>query len=135
MIKRFVRVVFLFFIFIFLGTLYYLIIKLTNFRFICWFYYVTDYYCPGCGITRCIISMLEGNLYQAFRYNSLVFVTAPVLLAYAINHAYKFITQRRYTFFDKIPDKIGLILAIAAILYGILRNIPSFSFLAPTTIN
>ena len=38
---------------------------------------VTGFYCPGCGITRCIFALLSGDIKRAFRYNQLVFCLLP----------------------------------------------------------
>lgn len=134
MIKRIIYVICIFLIFMFLGFLYYFIITHTKFHFICIFYKITGLYCPGCGMTRCAVSLLHGDFYQAFRYNALAFVLVPIILVYTINKAYKFIVQKEYSLFDKIPEKTYLILGIITILFAVLRNIPWFSFLAPTAI-
>ena len=34
-------------------------------------------YCPGCGVTRMLYSILKGQFYQAFRYNPLIFISLP----------------------------------------------------------
>lgn len=134
MIKRLIKASCLSLSIIAAGFLYYLLITHSNFHFICVFYTFTGLYCPGCGMTRCVLSLFNGDLYQAFRYNALAFFIGPFILAYMINRAYKYITQKKETFFDKIPEKKYLILAIITILFAILRNIPYFSFLAPTTV-
>lgn len=90
----------------------------------CIFYKVTNLYCPGCGITRAIISLLKLDFYQAFRYNSLVIILLPFLLMY-------FIYVNVFCGKKKIPQFVWVILLIMVILYGILRNMPRFSFLAP----
>ena len=41
---------------------------------------ITGYYCPGCGVTRAIVSLFNGQLYQAFRYNSIIFIDIPIIL-------------------------------------------------------
>ena len=35
--------------------------------------------CPGCGMTRAILSVLHGNLVGAFQYNKLIVVVFPLL--------------------------------------------------------
>ena len=45
----------------------------------CIFYEVTGLYCPGCGITRLCVSLFEGDLYQAFRYNPIIFIDVPII--------------------------------------------------------
>ena len=93
----------------------------------CIFYKITKLHCPGCGITRAIISLLKLDFYQAFRYNSLVIILLPLLLIY---YLYIWIFNGK----NKIPQYVWVILLIIIILYGILRNIPLFEFLAPTKV-
>ena len=93
----------------------------------CIFYKLTNLYCPGCGITRAIISLLKLDFYQAFRYNSLVIILLPFLLIYNI---YIWIFNGK----KKLPQYVWIILLILVILYGILRNIHLFEFLAPTIV-
>lgn len=135
MIKnRLLKVALVFFGILLIGFLYYLLITYTKFHLLCTFHLVTGLYCPGCGMTRCVLSLIHGDIYQAFRYNELVLILLPFLLSYSINKVYKFIFQKKTTTFDKIPTQAYLILAIATILFGVLRNIPCFSFLAPQII-
>ena len=35
---------------------------------------MTGLYCPGCGITRMLIAMIQLDFYQAFRYNPFLFL-------------------------------------------------------------
>lgn len=98
----------------------------------CVFYKITGFYCPGCGITRCIYSLLCLNFYQAFRYNMLGFcliIFAFIYLIYVI-----FCKLKGISHIKEIPNIILYFLLITTILFAILRNIPFFSYLAPTII-
>lgn len=91
----------------------------------------TNLYCPGCGITRMFISLFSLNFYQAFRFNSLVFI---YLIFYII---YMFINIiRAYLKKPKLllNNCVYITLIIIAIAFGVLRNIPYFSYLAPTIV-
>lgn len=93
----------------------------------CLFYKLTGLYCPGCGITRSVVSLLQLDIYQAFRYNMLFIILLPFILAYVI---YKIIFKGD----RKIPNLVWYIMLVLTIFFGIFRNIPYFSFLAPTLI-
>lgn len=96
----------------------------------CIFYEVTGLYCPGCGITRSIISLIEGDLYQAFRYNQIVFVDIPIIVITSIiDFIYKDNKKVK-----KVTNIIYIMLLVITLTFGVLRNIPYFSFLAPTDI-
>lgn len=50
----------------------------------CYFYKMTGYYCPGCGGTRAVHSLLNLKLWTAFKYNPGV-VSLFLVLALAIS--------------------------------------------------
>lgn len=94
----------------------------------CVWHEVTGFYCPGCGITRMALSLMSGEIYQAFRYNPLLFLLIVCGIIYVV---YSLI---RYRKIKKIDNKIVIMIVVITILYGILRNIPNFDFLAPTAV-
>lgn len=119
-----------------LATIYVLVCK--NFRIAlpCWFYELTGLYCPGCGVTRMLLAMLEGQFYQAFRYNPLVFMLIPGMLLLLGAMLYKKSQgQPMRDTLHKIPEWIWIALVVVLVIYGILRNLPCCSFLAPMTIS
>ncbi len=73
-------------------------------------------------MTRAIKSLITFDFYQAIRYNVLIIIL-PLLI-------YSLIFDKK----NKIPNWIWYLLLIIVILYGILRNIKIFNFLAPTII-
>lgn len=96
----------------------------------CVFYEITGLYCPGCGITRLCLSLFEGDIYQAFRYNPIIFIDLPILfILFVLN-----IFLKKNKNIKKITDVIIIFLATITIIFGVIRKIPIFSFLAPTQI-
>jgi len=96
----------------------------------CVFYEITGLYCPGCGITRSILSLIDGNIYQAFRYNPIIFIDIPlIIITSIIDFIYKDNKKVK-----KVTNVIYIMLLIITLVFGVLRNIPYFSFLAPTTL-
>ena len=87
-------------------------------------------YCTGCGITTMLLSILQLDFYQAFRYNPLLFICLPFFIFFVIEG----ITSKKEPLYNKIPTKIWIMIIVIFIIYGILRNIPFFDFLAPTVI-
>lgn len=85
----------------------------------CFFHQATGLHCPGCGVTRALHHLLNGRVDQAFFMNPLLFLAMPFLVLLIFIPS---LTRR-----PMVPFLAALIL----ISYGILRNIPSFSFLAP----
>lgn len=115
------------------GAMYiYLHIKY-NFGIPCFFYQLTGWHCPGCGSTRAIVAALNGEFYQAFRYNPIL----PFWLIYMIGMGG--IITKEYvmgiTQTEKVVQKrnIGmLIFLIIVIWYWFFRNTSWGEFLQPT---
>lgn len=93
----------------------------------CIFYKITGLYCPGCGITRAVKSFMKLDFYQAFRYNPVVPI---VLLILGIDKVYRTVRKKERTF----SNLFWIFLLIIVIIFGVLRNLPMFRYLAPTQI-
>ena len=63
---------FTFLLFLFLNQTY-------SFYIPCFFHKITGFYCPGCGITRMLLSLLHLDFYQAFRWNPFLFLLTCLL--------------------------------------------------------
>lgn len=111
--------------------IYFFISEKYHFAIPCLFYTITGYYCPGCGITRLAFSCLKLDFYQAFRYNPLAFILIILLIIFKL---LKIIIKKLIKIDLEIPNYIYYILLIIILLYGILRNVPLFDFLAPTEV-
>ncbi len=96
----------------------------------CIFHKITGFWCPGCGITRMLISILKLDFYQAFRYNPLLFTLLPFFSIYGVAYYINWLENRQLN----LPKIIWIILLIIVIFFMILRNIPMFSYLAPTAV-
>ena len=104
-IKVICKVIFL------LGLLlgYYFLNSKYNFGIPCPINKFTGYLCPGCGITRCIFSIIE---------------LIPFFLLYFVYTHYLYIVDKEdENICMKMPKWIWTILLIVVILFGILRNL------------
>jgi hypothetical protein len=98
----------------------------------CMFHFYTGLFCPGCGSGRMILSILQLDFYQAFRYNPVVFSMLPIFSVIFIIHLSAYLRGKKIAISK--PEKVILIfLVVVLIIYGIARNIPAFSCLAPTS--
>jgi hypothetical protein len=86
----------------------------------CLFYKVTSFYCPGCGSTRACHALLNGNLSHAISMNPLLVLSIPVVIFMLIFPASTHI---------KYAPHFAVIILLA---YWVARNIPEFSWLAPS---
>lgn len=115
-------------VFLLINLIYYILFK----SFIpCIIHKITGLYCPGCGITRMIISIFELDFYQAFRFNPFLFILLVVTLLYQI---IKLITKKLLTKSIRLNNNVYVSLLVLTILFGILRNLPQFSELIPTVV-
>jgi len=101
------------------------LVKVFGINIPCIFYKLTGLYCPGCGITRSLLALMKFDLYQAFRYNIIIYIITPVMVVQEI------IRHREN---KKLADLIIWACLILCAAFMILRNIQMFEFLAPTAI-
>lgn len=108
------------------GILYLKVISpALGFHIPCIFRHVTGFYCPGCGMTRASLAILEGDIYQSFRFNMLIFILLPLfILFYALEKKGKVKASKSLMF--------GMLTLTLA--FGVLRNLPAFSWLSPMEI-
>jgi len=106
----------------------------------CSFYGTTGLYCPGCGMTRALHSIMNGHFGEAFSYNPLWPFFALLILGSLCLWFYFLLTGKNSfnpvnRFLAKHPCYC-IITAAAVILFWILRNIPIFPFtvLAPSQV-
>lgn len=90
-----------------------------------------DIECPGCGGTRMVLSILQGDMYQAFRYNPFIMVTMPIMFLITVQQMFLFIIKGT---FSSWLDKILITYAITLFMFGVVRNISMLDFLKPTVI-
>lgn len=99
---------------------YYFLNKYYHISIPCLFHKITNLNCPGCGITRCLFSLLEANPKKAFYYNPLVTILLPIFIIYEIINTYNYVKKGSTI---KIPNQISYTLFLITILFGIIRNI------------
>ena len=100
----------------------------------CPFHAVAGWYCPGCGISRMLAYTVTGHWYAAFRMNPLLFVLLPLLLVYAGFWIWSFATGKPNRLEQRMPRWIPIALIVVLMVYGVLRNLPAFDWLAPTVV-
>ena len=108
--------------------LYLILGNAIHFYIPCPIHELTGLYCPGCGITRMLISIVKLDFASAFRYNQLLFIMLPFFLFLLINYIYSLI-KKKEPIYKKINKKVWYFLIIVLLIYGVLRNI--FPILAP----
>lgn len=99
----------------------------------CLFHEITGLYCTGCGVTRALHYILNGQFYQGFRMNPLAVISAPFLLWLLALVLYRLYRNKPM---PRIPMWAPWTILAVIILYTVARNLPwePFSWLAPTEI-
>ena len=110
---------------------YYFLNKNYHVAIPCIFHEITGLYCPGCGTTRLIFALLKGNIDAAYNYNRLVFIMLPFIILYSLYMIYLYIVNKEDKILNRIPKSFEYILIFIILLFGILRNISTFSYLQP----
>ena len=91
----------------------------------CWLYQTTGIKCPGCGATRALHALLNGNLRAAWTQNALFVVLLPVAFWLGVRGARGWWTGRWW------PNPLANRYVIAALVgvtvgFAIARNIPGW---------
>ena len=103
-----------------IGLMYYVWIRLTGLVIPCVFRKTTGFLCPGCGITRVCVRILKGDFYGAYKANSFIFITIPLIIAEIIYLEILKIKGKKIPFINNIFLVIYLVFLI---IFGIGRNI------------
>lgn len=90
----------------------------------------TGLYCPGCGVTRASRALLQGDIAGAMRMNSVAVLLMP-LLAFMMAREIAAWAWQKPEWRPGNGGRWGIVLGVAVVLYGILRNLPGFEFLRP----
>jgi len=96
----------------------------SNFFPKCPFHTITGLYCPGCGSQRVIHDLMHLNIFEAINHNALMFFTFTFGIGLYLYSKKKF---SDLIYHPKSP----LIIFGIIFLFGILRNLDEFHFLAP----
>ena len=62
------------------GLVYGIFVRYTGLAIPCFFNKVTGFYCPGCGVTRMCVALLQFHFREAFYANPVIFCMLPVFL-------------------------------------------------------
>ena len=89
---------------------------------LCWFKYLTDLPCPGCGLTRGVCSISQGNFSSAFAYNPFVFIVYPGLYFLAVYPLiYHFSSEKIRNITDYLLSYSTIVLILAMTAYNFTR--------------
>jgi hypothetical protein len=99
----------------------------------CTFHAITGLLCPGCGATRATHELLHGRLLSALQYNAFLVTVLPLVAYGTVADGLRLARGRGLKHAPFENPRLLIALAVAALLFGILRNIPAYpwTLLAP----
>ncbi len=112
------------------GAGYGLFVRITGVGIPCPFHALTGWYCPGCGISRLCLALLRLDFAAALQSNAAVFALLPVGTAVLCAWAVQYIRTGEQGLRRWQTVLVGGMIVVL-LLFGLLRNLPAFSFLAP----
>ena len=92
----------------------------------CQFHQWTGLFCPGCGATRAVHFLLQGDWKTSLQYNPMVLLFLPIVLLQLVQWLYEIFYKRN--FIDLFQAKFYLGIAIVVLVFFFLRNIPLTCF-------
>jgi len=93
---------------------------------VCLFHATTGFYCPGCGATRATHELLHGRLLAALRDNAFWVAVLPLVACMAVSEALHLVRGRGLKYAPLANPRLLIALAVAGLLFGLLRNIPAY---------
>ena len=99
----------------------------------CQLHSLTGLHCPGCGLTRSVHSLLNGQIGQAIAWNPLALVIVPLVGYLALRWLWYWAWEKPLPNSRRYPTWFITVIGTILVLFGILRNVPiePFSRLAP----
>lgn len=95
----------------------------------CPFLLLTGLFCPGCGSTRMLHALTEGDLAGALAMNPLAVALLPVLGLYYVDWTRRVLTAARRR--STLPAAAVWAFLVLVVAFGIARNLPAGTWLAP----
>ena len=100
--------------------IYYFLNRNFGFKIVCIFHELTGLLCPGCGITRCLFSIISLDFKKAFYYNQFVFILLPFFIVYYFYNIYNYVLDRKR---KEVPNFILISIFIVMTIFTIVRNV------------
>jgi len=96
----------------------------------CAFHAITGLHCPGCGLTRMLHALVQGDVARAWSMNPLAMIALPLLGVMLVQ--WWLAKPLLPAWLDRFVHD-GRVWVVALIVFGVLRNLPfaPFAWMAP----
>ena len=110
-----------------IGCAYSIWFSYTGIGIPCVFHLVTGLKCPGCGVSRMLLSLFRLDFSAAFEYNAVLLCILPVLLPLLMLPLIRYIRtgNGRMT---RLEAGISRVLVAVLLIWGVVRNLPGVTF-------
>lgn len=92
----------------------------------CMLYKLTGIKCPGCGMTRSIHYLVNGNIKQAIWYN-LMLIPIIILVIYALYRYIRYLVKNEEVINKVLENWLKVFLAII-LIFGVTRNLTTLFY-------
>ena len=93
----------------------------------CPFHGLTGLNCPGCGATRGMHALLNGDVITGLHYNVLLVIFVPLTI-YGFFALLSIVCRGRSLPLPKHTTQLAWILLVIMLIFGIVRNLPFYPF-------
>ncbi|MDY3918710.1 MAG: DUF2752 domain-containing protein [Candidatus Limivivens sp.] len=97
----------------------------------CLFHVITGGYCPGCGGTRAVEALLQGNLTGALKYHPLVPYLAVLFVWFLISNTVEYLSRGRFRIGMRFRKRYVWIGAVILAVSWIGKNVLYFLYQIP----
>ena len=94
---------------------------------VCPFHIATGLWCPGCGLTRASVKLVQLDFAGALRMN----IFAPVFVAMFLWATAAYVFSPKIPRPTSMPSWVWRSVLVAALLFGVVRNLPGLRWLHP----
>lgn len=101
---------------------YYLFVKHTGLGIPCPIRYFFHIQCPGCGISRMLLSLMQRNFNKAFSCHPVIFVSLPFLTYLIAKLLYGYLFCKKLHW-NRIENACIILLIFVLLLFTVYRNI------------
>lgn len=99
---------------------------------LCLVHHLTGLHCPGCGASRAVHALLDGELLLALRNNAVIVIAAPLVAAGFLVWTVQRVRGRPTDLWP--PQRVVMTLLVLVMAYTVARNLPALWFIAPTSL-
>lgn len=111
------------FLLLLVGGIYVVLIYTTGFKIPCPIKFATGFDCPGCGISRVLLSYLRLDFKTAFFTNPVITVILPIMFGDYVYHKYLYVVHNNKKPFNKLENISMYVMIGSLILYAAIKNI------------